>query len=249
MVDSCCNFGKLCEKAGALQMTSQQYTNNQRLRQELTVFGYIKEHYNTNSELIFPTELIQICVSFYLLIKDKFLIDKTKMYEDNIKEGSVINLSIQNLNDIIECINETEYTQFNIIKGSMVVVKGNIQIWRIKLIESNLDINKRIIVAFGIACVNDQRSRKWGIRQDGKLIHCSDGTTKYKDYVEQLDINQDIEVILDMKSNENNGIVRYVLNGEEKGIAYDTLDTDKEYGFTFCFVSYPNSRVVFQVSN
>ena len=231
-------------------MNSQEYTSNQRLRQELTVFGYIKEQWNTNSQLVFPTELMQICISFYLLIKDRLLIDKTKIFEEDITQASAINLSIQN--DIIKCINSTKYTQFNLIKGSVVVDKGHIQIWRIKLIETDLNTdNRRIIIAIGIASENGEKVERWGLKPNGKLIYnCGDRKrSTQQDYVEKVDINQTIEMTLDMKSNANNGVLRYRLNGQNKGVAFDTLDIDKEYSLTFGFTSHPNSRVVFQVSN
>ena len=224
-------------------MASLEYTNKQKLQQELIVYGFIRDSHNNND--IFPMELSQICLSFYLLIKDKLVI--FQKIKSTTGDYLATDFSIQDDNTV-KCINKTDTSGGGLINGSILVDKGNIQTWKIKIIEAELPDGKDLLMIFGI--VSKEHNTKYGLRKDGRLIHVDDdleSQSESKDYCKPFDATDTVEMILDMKSNQNNGVLSFNINGEDQGIAYDIVDINKEYFMTFAFASFPNSTVIIQL--
>ena len=50
-------------------MPSEDYTLQEKLNKEITVHGFVR---NSNVAVVFPQELIQICISYYSNLREKW---------------------------------------------------------------------------------------------------------------------------------------------------------------------------------
>ena len=123
----------------------------------------------------------------------------------------------------------------------MVVMKGDYQTWKIKIIEGASADHGDLELVFAIKSMDDTTS--YGITMDGELFvnRGSEPCTIRDDYIDPISMKQDMEMILDMRSNEQNGILSFKINGQDKGIAVDTLDINDEYFMNFLSISLPHS--------
>ena len=183
--------------------------------QELAVYGFIRMH------LDIPDELKEICLAFYLILFDEWDKEKShsefKFTDDNI-------LYVQG---------NIKLGKWRNAFGSLIVSKGNIQTWKIKLIG---DVG--LTVFFGIVgqnkatraipdnqyfCQPGSYCKGYGYYDTGEKF---DGGG-YGQYGQSWHVGCSIAMTLDMSNKY--GQLSFELDGEDQGIAFGKLDVNRSY--------------------
>ena len=195
------------------------------------VNGYIRE---SDQEMLFPSELIQECFSFYFILNDEW---------DYNKINPAV-LTINKETNEIKCGIWNSPRGLPMPFGSITVGKGDIQSWKIRVIElsdisqEHAFIHKEFVflgiceVSAAIKLKDDPEDKPFtyygcGYASVHNLV-VSGPENKSKEYGIEWKDGDIIEMILDMTHSEY-GVLSYKVNGEDQGIAWDDIDLSEEY--------------------
>ena len=210
----------------------RSFTETQKIIQELTVHGYLRLNYNES----FPRELMGICVSFYLVLRENW----SRIIR---KSGQPIPASDkENLLDHGNKSFSNTLSNKNIAAaGSLMIFKGDFQIWTFKITEYNENG-----VIFGIHTIlNDPNKYRFGCGLNsatGKVSYGNKTDKLSKEYCDPFGKGDIVEMVLNMRDNNDEyGYLSFKINGEDKGIATDIIGIDSEYYMRTALT--PNSSV------
>ena len=218
-------------------------------REELLVYGYIKEYHKANNMDLPPNDLILLFVSWIALM-DSF--DKNMIPEDIIFDPEIDTKFKR------EAANDFHSNAYASVIGTIVVEKGMKQNWTFKvhgkypligIIKEQIIKSKKMIKDF-----TDEYHNGYGIQTagdwnffHGNVYDYDGGLAKY---VEQFQLYPRPVVItmqLDMTQTENeNGILKYIIHneikedikhirtdGEYTNIAYNNININDKYRLAF----------------
>ena len=218
-------------------------------REELLVYGYIKEYHKANNMDLPPNDLILLFVSWIRLM-DTF--DKNMIPEDIVFDPEIDTKFKR------EATNKFLSDAYASVIGTFVVTKGIKQNWTFKvhgkypligIINENTIKSNKIIKDF-----TDEFHNGYGIQiaGDWHFFHGNeydyDGSlTKYVNQFQLYPRPVIITMQLDMTQTENkNGILKYIIHnemredikqirtdGEYTNIAYDNIDINNKYRLAF----------------
>ena len=201
-----------------LCMIMASYIERRKDLAELCVHGFIRLHCTAYD---IPQELQQLCLSMYFIIIDRFS----------------INLSNNNLEfDMNNNTMNKEDATWKTAYGEMRIQKGDIKVWRIKLLK-NVNIFLGVISCDEIikTSIFVFKPQSFGIfARNGRKFsrECECGWLG-KEYANGCDPDTEnvIAIILDMtcKDNKKNATLSYKINDEECGIAFDSINVNKSY--------------------
>ena len=197
----------------------RSFTETQKIVQELTVHGYLRLNYNET----FPRELMGVCVSFYLLLRENW----SRIIR---KSGQPIHASEKaNLLDHAnKCFVNTLSNKNIAAAGSLMISRGDFQTWTFKITEYNENG-----VIFGIHTIlNDPNKYRFGCGLNsatGKVSYGNKADKTSKEYCQPFGKGDIVEMVLNMRGNTEYGSLSFKINGEKKGIATDIIGIDSEY--------------------
>ena len=185
--------------------TSRSYTENKRYLAELSVYGFIREHYphEVGDEISWPEDLSSICLLMYFILCDE--------WDEDLSHPEMI----------IDCEQNTIDSPKRLVigffdaLGTITVKKGDIKTWRIKT-----DSTIWLGVIDHETCLaidhNDPNFIKQISVNDNELnaILCNK--------------NDIISMILDM-SGDKYGTLAFKVNDKDYQIAFNEIDLDKRY--------------------
>ena len=205
--------------------------SNRMQIQELSVYGYIRTN-TKNVGIDIPDVLKQLCLSFYLIIFDIWN-----------KEKCDPAIQVEENENMIQVKKNAAFYGWHNAFGSLVIRKGDIQEWNIKVRNDFYDGN--VYVTFGIIDHKLISPKLKYFCSYGGCGYCSDNTPIAGDFVDDIggdgDYNKDygkpwikgdvITMILDMTESKDKkyGILSYRINGNDLGVAKNDISLDIEW--------------------
>ena len=221
-------------------------------REELLVYGYIKEYHRLNNMVLPPNDLIVLFVS-WIRLKDRF--DKNKIHE-NIELDPEIETKFRRKKETYK------HADFATVIGTFIIEKGMKQSWTFKIeklynhligiidtetiqsLKSVDDFTSEINKGYGL-----QTAYPWN------TYHANDSSAdgNLRRYAEQF-VTRDVSLIitmeLDMTQIENeNGVLKYIIHNKPRdkdvdiktdgtytNIAYDNIDINQKYRLAFAIL-------------
>ena len=212
------------------------YSKSMRLtaqkKQELCVKGYVRENC---ADLQIPEVLLKLFALFYIVKMDKW---NTEIVSYGI--------FIDEDRNMIETKNVGwSRNAF----GSYIIKKGMINTWNLRLRSTaNQQIYGNQTVANLIGIMERDKIKSSGVKghfinpENGGYAYCTflsdikhDGwNSKWcKRYGEKCYYDAAVSMTLDMtQEKKESGLLSYVINGTDYGVAFDQIDIDKEYCLT-----------------
>ena len=215
------------------------------LREELLVYGYIREYHKANNIELLPNDLILLFLSWTKLM-DSF--DKNKVHEDVAFHP-----------EIDTKFKRTSYASgsYAAVVGTFVVDKGVKQSWKLKIdagaVLLGIMDDEIIKSKTNISDLTDTKHKGYGLasgswyifhdsdtKQDGSLETYMN-QFKVKDIYKSFTMTITMELDMTQRQNKH-GILKYIIHNEPKenikeirtdglftNIAYDNININKKY--------------------
>ena len=232
-------------------MAHQNQKSSIETLKEMTVYGFIRMHYDINA---IPNDLLKLCLSFYLILIDEW----------DLNHMTFADSHDLNINEEDKTISSSRNVTWLNVFGTITVKKGQYQTWTIETVK-NVD-NVSFWGLFGIIDVEYDKSlitntwqlekRWWQKRTEViRSSFCNDRICSYgyysidgnkwtngiwQDYGTWWTGGDDMSHIISMKldlTGKDKGILSYTVDGEYQGVAFDDIDLDKSYRMIFGFYS------------
>ena len=210
--------------------------------QELCVYGFIREYCNID----IPDVLKELCLSLYLIVIDQWnkkLSHKTFAIDEASRE-------------IFSTVTGGRRHAF----GSLIIGKGEIMIWSIKITNDNPqrhDNNRAVMFGISNTSEIDNWNEKSGayhfcdteFNGSGYGYYAWTGYThtslraERNPYGPSWDKDDIITMTLDM-TGKKYGVLSYAINGKDLGVAFDDIDIDGNYRMSVCMHSKDSLQLV-----
>ena len=216
------------------------YINKNIDPSDLLVYGYLRLHCNYHKNNNIPTDLETLCVSIYrnLLDKDIKIEHKTDEWRQEISHKHLEFL--ESYNTVTKSL--WPNTCFNAF-GSLMIGKGEIKIWKLKLFSIDPAVCIGIISADRFHPNKDKlffdEETSFGIYTRNGCKY-QNKEPKKADYFVNCDQNDLIAMTLNMTGKEF-GTLSFKKNNTDYGIAFDNIDLNKKY---YIAVSILNCNVI-----
>ena len=207
--------------------------------QHLTVYGYIREEYEN-----LPDDLKDICFQFYLRVFDRWNIDKCNTKLDiDVETG------------IIEAKYDDEMGFMNAF-GSIIVKKGNIESWKIKLLIEGTYGAPTVGIVESYKASKDMQGpfnsdeNRAGIAYEGyppgkiyKGLNGNGGRRINDKWVYPQEITLTLNMTVNEDVDRKYGRLSMKKGGSQEMTIHDKIDLDKEYCLALCvFLSFFESH-------
>ena len=210
--------------------TSKSMRLTGKERQKLCVEGYVRENCS-DLQILIPDALLKLFALFYIIPIDKW---NTEIVSYGI--------SINEDRNMIE----TKNTGWNKHAfGNYIIKKGMINTWNLKLgADRQIYGTDTVAILIGIMDKDKIKSNMSHFINPGNngyayYTHLSDikhngwESRWRRRYGEACYYDAAVSMTLDMtQQKKENGVLSYVINGTDYGVAFDTIDIDTEYCFT-----------------
>ena len=200
-------------------MSTLDYKQTQKLSQELTVYGFIRCHCN----VIIPQDVAQLCAVFYISYHDRWT-EKPDTFDKNGRERQLIDKEENTVENI-----DGERFYANSAYGALYVERGEIHTWKIELLKNTDTYQDKIKMSMTVCtyCPDDMSKRV--IMPGLRFYKGTISGSPYAKYCDKIKLDDIVEMRLDMRSNDDHGTLSYIINGEDKGIACDSIDLELRY--------------------
>ena len=225
-------------------MSTSFKKEKQRLA-ELCVYGFIRLYCLTCS---IPNDLQRLCLLMYLDVFDRW---NTKISDDGLEFDT-------NANTVKKTADGGNWKHGF---GHLVIIKGDIQTWKIKISNDGQSSETVRNVLFGIIEYNETEQYKVGplkpfcwedggaafYAADGKKVSTHYGTNKFGNgYGKKWGKDDIITMTLDMTNNNDkeHGILSFKVNDTDYGIAFDTIDINKQYSMVIALYYQDEIQII-----
>ena len=202
--------------------------SEQRMIQNLTVYGYIREEYEC-----VPDDIKDLCLEFYLKVYDQWNVNKSNSIFDIDADLGIIKAGYDEATKI--------HHTWNDAFGSLVIKAGDIQTWNLKQLHQ-----KSSVIYIGIVdeskadqdmkgFCSDANQAGYAIENSGSIYDGMNQKGSRSTGNSNLFGSDLIQLTLDMRQDNNNqyGILTIKIN--DKGyVIQDKVDMNKQYLLAIC---------------
>ena len=202
-------------------------------RTKYSVYGWIREMEKRLDIQHVPLMITSICILYYHqdeifdIVGDgfKLSLDKKCITKCNNNHGEKVYGFIQ-VPSNQSCIHQWDL-KLNLSGSSCVNVIGISS-------ENNPSTN---------SVISDMNCHRYPLWMDGKLNTITCGTSQFafcREYCDRLDGDETVSIVLDLKLNH----IRFVINGEDNGVAYDDIAVGSDIEYRLFIGLYEKSNIV-----
>ena len=217
-VDFVPNFNISNLETPAPELSHDEFDINRKKHYaELCVSGFVRMYCAQSLGRHMPDDLQRLCVSMYFVLTDEW---NTKISHEQLEFDITNNI-----------VTSTVQSLWQETFGSMVVKKGEVKTWRLKMLSDFPDaiigiVDKEKLVLNGF----DTHSWVPSIDTRYGMLYtmASDRDLYGAPYGKRVRINHVIEMTLDMTGDEY-GRLSYKINDIDYGVAFDEIEIERGY--------------------